>query len=140
MTIFGLSSRTAGVPSQPNLPAEVGERGICICEQRTTALCQRLTTNDQRLIQNQKTFTWNVRYLLGFSRIALTSSRVSTSIWLLLLYRAGSLNSIPAEPSPFSRRSESAARLLIVVCSLAANSWSCVILPSAPLPALMRSE
>src|SRR5882762_5021097 len=31
----------------------------------------------------QNTFTWNVRYFLGSSRIAFTSCRVSTSIWLL---------------------------------------------------------
>ncbi len=29
---------------------------------------------------SQNTLTWNVRYFFGFSRIALTSSRVSTSI------------------------------------------------------------
>src|SRR5882762_1248284 len=30
--------------------------------------------------RGQKTFTWNVRYFLGSSRIAFTSCRVSTSI------------------------------------------------------------
>src|ERR1700730_19407189 len=82
----------------------------------------RRTPIDRALLQ--KTFTWNVRYFLGSSRIAFTSCRVSTSIWLLLLYSAGSLNSIPAVPSPFSSRVDKARRLLFFSCALLANSLS----------------
>jgi hypothetical protein len=42
-------------------------------------------TRGERLNTVQKTFTLNVRYFFGFSRIDFTSSRVSISIWLLLL-------------------------------------------------------
>src|SRR5450755_2317093 len=85
----------------------------------------------------QKTFRWIVRYVLGSLRMAVTRFRVSTSIWSALLYSEGSTSSLPAEPSPLSRRSRMAFNRVTVTSRFFANSSSLASLPRVPLPALM---